>query len=138
MHELDNDPAGFEWIDVHDWANSTISLLRKGTSNNRAVAIVCNFTPVPRQNYRLGVPFGGYWREMLNSDGSEYAGSGLGNSGGAQAEEREWHGRPYSIEITLPPLSVVFFMGEKPAEPAPASASQSSASSAQASKDSTE
>jgi 1,4-alpha-glucan branching enzyme len=142
LYELDNDPAGFEWIDVHDWADSTISLLRKGRTTNRVVVVICNFTPVPRQNFRLGVPFGGYWREVLNSDGREYAGSGVGNSGGAHAEEREWHGRPYSINITLPPLSVVFFLGEKPAEPEPTPAimpepvQQSSSTSPSSAKDS--
>ena len=71
--------------------------------------VVCNFTPVPRENYRIGVPSGGYWRELLNSDAAEYAGSGIGNQGGVQAEEVSQHGRPYSLSLTLPPLGILFF-----------------------------
>jgi len=73
------------------------------------VLVVCNFTPLPRFNYRLGVPAGGFWKELLNSDAQEYGGSGLGNLGGVEAEENSYHGRPYSLNITLPPLAVVFF-----------------------------
>jgi 1,4-alpha-glucan branching enzyme len=112
MHELDTDPAGFEWIDVNNWQDSIISVLRKSRGAQRMVAAVCNFTPVPRYEYRMGVPRGGYWREVLNSDGSEYGGSGLGNAGGAMAEPIEWHGRPFSINIILPPLATLFFVSE--------------------------
>jgi len=73
------------------------------------VLVVCNFTPVPRTGYRVGVPHGGYWREMLNSDAREYAGSGLGNLGGVSAEEIPTHGRPFSLKVTLPPLAALFF-----------------------------
>jgi 1,4-alpha-glucan branching enzyme len=109
MHVFDNDPAGFEWVDVNDNTNSTISLLRKSESAADTVLIVCNFTPVPRLGYRVGVPHGGYWRELLNSDAREYAGSGMGNLGGAQAEEIAEHGRPFSLRLTLPPLAALFF-----------------------------
>jgi 1,4-alpha-glucan branching enzyme len=109
MHVLDNNPAGFEWIDCNDNANSTISLLRKSESPQDTVLVVCNFTPVPRLGYRIGVPHGGYWRELLNSDAREYAGSGLGNMGGVHAEEIKTHGRPFSLKLTLPPLSALFF-----------------------------
>ncbi|MBV8885463.1 MAG: 1,4-alpha-glucan branching protein GlgB [Chroococcidiopsidaceae cyanobacterium CP_BM_RX_35] len=109
LHELDCDPAGFEWIDCNDSENSTISLIRKGTVPSETVLVVCNFTPLPRFNYRLGVPAGGFWKELLNSDAQEYGGSGLGNLGGVEAEENSYHGRPYSLNITLPPLAVVFF-----------------------------
>jgi 1,4-alpha-glucan branching enzyme len=109
MHVLDNDPAGFEWVDVNDNANSTISLLRKSENANETVLGVFNFTPVPRVGYRVGVPHGGYWREMLNSDAREYAGSGMGNLGGVQAEEIAEHGRPFSLKLTLPPLAALFF-----------------------------
>jgi 1,4-alpha-glucan branching enzyme len=108
LHELDNDPAGFEWIDCNDSMASTLSLLRKGKSSKETIVIVCNFTPVPRLAYRLGVPSGGYWRELLNSDGKEYAGSGMGNAGGVQAEEKPAHGRPYSLSMILPPLAALF------------------------------
>jgi 1,4-alpha-glucan branching enzyme len=108
LHELDTDPAGFEWIDCNDTETSTISLLRKGKSSREQVLVVCNFTPVPRLGYRVGVPSGGFWRELLNSDAIEYGGSGMGNLGGAQAVDRPVHGRPYSLELTLPPLAVLF------------------------------
>jgi len=109
MHVLDNDPAGFEWIDANDNATSTISLLRKSERPQDTVLAVCNFTPVPRVGYRVGVPHGGYWRELLNSDGREYAGSGMGNLGGVNAEEIPMHGRPFSLNLTLPPLAALFF-----------------------------
>jgi 1,4-alpha-glucan branching enzyme len=112
MHVLDNNPAGFEWVDCNDPATSTISLLRKSESTKDSVLVVCNFTPVPRTGYRIGVPHGGYWRELLNSDGKEYAGSGMGNFGGAQADAEHAHGRPYSLRLTLPPLGALFFKGE--------------------------
>ncbi len=109
MHVLDNDPAGFEWVDANDNATSTISLLRKSENPRDTVLVVCNFTPVPRMGYRVGVPHGGYWREMLNSDAREYAGSGMGNLGGVHAEEIPTHGRPFSLKLTLPPLAALFF-----------------------------
>ena len=108
MHVLDNDAAGFDWVDCCDTAASVLSLLRKGQSSNDVVLVVGNFTPVPRVGYRVGVPFGGYWRELLNSDGREYGGSGMGNMGGVQAEAIAAHGRPYSLNLTLPPLAIVF------------------------------
>jgi len=83
--------------------------LRKSEWAQDAILVVCNFTPVPRVGYRVGVPHGGYWREMLNSDAREYAGSGMGNLGGAQAEQVEMHGRPFSLKLTLPPLGALFF-----------------------------
>jgi len=109
LHELDCNPAGFEWIDCNDSENSTISLIRKGTVSGETVLVACNFTPLPRFNYRLGVPKSGFWEELLNSDAQEYGGSGLGNLGGVEAEEIPYHGRPYSLSITLPPLAAVFF-----------------------------
>jgi len=112
LHELDNDPTGFEWVDCNDSTASTISLLRKSKSQEHGVVVVCNFTPVPRMGYRLGVPVGGFWRELLNSDANEYGGSGLGNLGGVEAEEEPAHGRPYSLNLTLPPLSAVFLKAD--------------------------
>ncbi len=112
LHELDSEPAGFEWVDCNDAPMSVISLLRKGKAPRDTVLIACNFTPVPREKYRVGVPSGGYWKELLNSDGKEYAGSGLGNGGGVTAENVKQHGRPFSLELTLPPLAAVFFRPE--------------------------
>jgi 1,4-alpha-glucan branching enzyme len=109
LHTLDNTVDGFEWVDCNDNATSTISLLRKSESPRDTVLVVCNYTPVPRLGYRVGVPHGGYWRELLNSDAREYAGSGMGNMGGVQAEEIPTHGRPFSLNLTLPPLAALFF-----------------------------
>jgi 1,4-alpha-glucan branching enzyme len=115
LHELDFEPAGFSWVDANDWEQSTVSMLRS-SSDGRHVLAVFNFTPVPRSDYRLGVPKPGYWREALNSDAEIYGGSGWGNQGGAEAEEVPWHGRPYSVKVTLPPLSAVF-LTTSPAQP---------------------
>src|ERR1700680_1297756 len=108
LHMLDTNPAGFEWVDCNDNFTSTISLLRKSESAKDTVLIVCNFTPIPRLGYRGGVPAGGYWRELLNSDALEYNGTGAGNLGGVNAEEEPVHGRPYSLKLTLPPLAALF------------------------------
>jgi len=109
LHELDCEPRGFEWIDCGDTESSVVSLMRQGKSSPAIVLAVCNFTPVPRQNYRIGAPRGGFWRETLNSDADIYGGSGMGNAGGADADSTPQHGRPFSLSLTLPPLSVVFF-----------------------------
>jgi 1,4-alpha-glucan branching enzyme len=108
LHELDNDPAGFEWVDANDSATSVLSFLRRGRTPNDVVLVVCNFTPMPRLGYRVGVPFGGYWHELFNSDAHEYGGSDVGNMGGVQASDEPAHGRPYSLRLTLPPLAVLF------------------------------
>jgi 1,4-alpha-glucan branching enzyme len=113
LHELDHDPNGFEWIDCNDNAASVVSLLRKGKSPEDVLLVVCNFTPVPRIGYRVGVPSGGFWRELLNSDGKEYGGSGVGNMGGTAARQEPVHGRPFSLTLSLPPLGAVFFTPEK-------------------------
>lgn len=109
MHELDCEAAGFEWVDCDDDEHSVVSLLRKGKSTQEPVLAVCNFTPQPRYNYRVGVPSGGFWQEVLNSDAGEYGGSGVGNSGGVEAQAITWQNRPYCIDLTLPPLAVMFF-----------------------------
>ncbi|MEJ2672758.1 MAG: 1,4-alpha-glucan branching protein GlgB [Deltaproteobacteria bacterium] len=101
-------PEGFEWIDCNDVMQSVITFLRKGRDGELLLA-ACNFTPVPRHNYRVGVPTGGYWEEVLNSDAHEYGGSGQGNLGGLEAAPIPFHGRYHSLNLTLPPLGVVFF-----------------------------
>ncbi len=105
----DFESAGFEWIDCNNFEESVVSYLRKGESEDSCTVVACNFTPVPRLNYVVGVPSGGVWREALNSDALEYGGSGKGNMGGVAACEAPSHGRPYSISITIPPLSTVIF-----------------------------
>jgi 1,4-alpha-glucan branching enzyme len=110
LHEGDCRPAGFEWVDCTDAAASVISFLRNASSPAARVLVVCNFTPVPRHGYRVGVPTAGRWREALNGDAAEYGGSGQGNVGGVQTEPVAWHGRPHSLVLTLPPLAAVFFV----------------------------
>jgi 1,4-alpha-glucan branching enzyme len=112
LHELDCSADGFEWIDTNDRGNSTLSFIRKSRDGRQIVFIACNFTPVPRPNTMLGVPLGGRWREILNSDSSIYGGSGLGNLGGIEAAPVAAHGRPNCIAATLPPLGIVMFKSE--------------------------
>lgn len=109
LHELDFSNEGFEWIDAHDTDASVISFLRKPSSGDEAVLVVCNGTPVTRRGYRLGAPRGGPWREMLNSDARIYGGSGVGNMGRVEAAPVGAHGRYYSLVLDLPPLSALFF-----------------------------
>ncbi|OGP33448.1 MAG: 1,4-alpha-glucan branching enzyme [Deltaproteobacteria bacterium GWC2_65_14] len=112
LHERDFDPAGFEWVDCQDADQSVISLLRKGRTTDDILLGVFNFTPVPRHNYRLGVPRGGFWQEVLNSDAREYGGSGQGNIGGVEAVPIPVHGRLHSLTVVVPPLAAVFFKSE--------------------------
>ncbi len=109
LYELDFSPEGFEWIDFCDYEQSVISFLRKDSSGKNLLLCVFNFTPVPREDYRVGVPVGGFWEEILNSDAKEYGGSGMGNLGGKHAEAIPWHFRPYSLNLTLPPLAGLIF-----------------------------
>jgi 1,4-alpha-glucan branching enzyme len=113
LHEVDFDPHGFEWIDAGDAGQSTLSFLRKSRDGKQFVLVVCNFTPVPRQNYLLGVPQPGFWREALNSDATCYGGSGQGNQGGVHSSPVPAHGRYHAVSITLPPLAVVYFKHER-------------------------
>ncbi|MGZ8263648.1 MAG: 1,4-alpha-glucan branching protein GlgB [Burkholderiales bacterium] len=113
LHEVDNEPQGFEWIDCCDWEDSTLSFLRKGRDEKDVVLVACNFTPVARENYLVGVPRAGFWRELLNSDASIYGGSGRGNFGGVESHPVPAHGRYHAIRITLPPLAVVYFKHER-------------------------
>lgn len=108
LYELDFEPEGFEWIDFSDWEKSIISFLRKDRSGENLILVVCNFTPVPRYDYRIGVPRKGYWEEIINTDAKEYWGSGIGNLGGKEAEAIPFHNRPYSLSLTLPPLGVLY------------------------------
>ena len=107
LHDWDEDPAGFQWVDCSDAAASVMSFLRKGRNPADVVLVVGNFTPVPRVGYRLGVPLGGYWKELVNTDAKEYGGSGTGNMGGVQAEANPSHSHPFSVNLTLPPLALL-------------------------------
>ena len=108
LHELDFDPAGFAWENCHDSDQSVLSFFRKDKAG-RSVLVICNFTPVPRENYAVGVGVDGFWREVLNSDSSMYGGSGMGNMGQVRAEPIPVHGLPYSLNLVLPPLGVLYF-----------------------------
>jgi 1,4-alpha-glucan branching enzyme len=112
LHERDGDPGGFEWIDCHNAAQSAISFIRRGSSDDDLILVVCNFTPTLRRNWRVGVPRGGFWNEVLNSDAGAYGGSGAGNLGGLPAQAHPYHGRPFSLELTLPPLAAIFFKSQ--------------------------
>jgi len=107
LYEIDYEWTGFEWIDFHDADNSILSFIRRSRNPEDFLVFVCNFTPVPRVAYRIGVPRPGFYRELLNSDSEIYGGGNMGNGGGVWAYPLEWQGRPYSLEMTLPGLSVI-------------------------------
>jgi 1,4-alpha-glucan branching enzyme len=107
LHENDCHPNGFEWIDCQDSQQSILCYLRKGNEHHETILVVCNFTPVPRWDYRVGVPHGGFWKELLNSDALQYGGSGMGNMGGVHTDDYWHHGRQHSLNLTVPPLSIV-------------------------------
>jgi 1,4-alpha-glucan branching enzyme len=111
LHEVDFDACGFEWIDASDHESSTLAYLRR-SRNGDAVLVVCNFTPVPRHDYRVGVPAAGFWQELANSDALDYGGSGSGNLGGAWSQPVPMHGRGQSLALTLPPLATVILRCE--------------------------
>jgi 1,4-alpha-glucan branching enzyme len=112
LHELDCEPGGFEWIDCSDASSSILAFLRKSSRPRDSIVVAMNATPVPRADYRLGVPISGRWHELLNSDASFYGGSGMGNQGGVMAQAMPFHGKPYSINLLLPPLGILFFKCE--------------------------
>jgi len=118
LHEVDFEQSGFEWIDCCDTEQSIVTLLRR-SKNGSVVAAAFNFTPIARHNYLVGVPRGGVWREILNSDASHYWGSGQGNMGQVEAAPIRSHGRSHSLNLTLPPLSAVFFAPDEDVEEAP-------------------
>jgi 1,4-alpha-glucan branching enzyme len=113
LHEVDFRPEGFEWIDFRDVDNSVVSFLRRGKVPGDVTVCAFNFTPVGRAGYRLGVPFPGRYLELLNSDAAAFGGTGTGNLGMVQAEDRPWMGRPNSVAITLPPLGALFLRPER-------------------------
>jgi 1,4-alpha-glucan branching enzyme len=109
LHQFDCDSRGFEWVDANDAEHSVYSFLRKNERPEDDILVVLNFTPVPRHNYTVGAPRGGTWDEILNSDAKIYGGSGQGNLGGVTAAPIPRHGRPYLLNITVPPLGMVMF-----------------------------
>ncbi len=118
LHELEFDHAGFEWIDCNNAAESLLCYLRKAKDPHDFVVVCCNFTPVVRHNYAVGVPQGGRYQEILNSDSQHYAGSNAGNGLGVVAEQPGSHGRPFTLRVTLPPLAAVIFKPQRQSDPA--------------------
>lgn len=117
LHKVDFEANGFEWIDFRDADNSIIAFIRRAKGPDDHIVVVCNFTPMPRQGYRIGVPERCFYEEILNSDSQEYWGSNMGNLGGVTSENVPWHGKPYSVKITIPPLAVLYFKpGRKDSE----------------------
>jgi 1,4-alpha-glucan branching enzyme len=108
LHTVDFAQEGFAWVSHADDENSVIAFVRHPHGDAPPILVVCNFTPVPRYGYRLGVPRGGRWREVLNSDSAVYGGSGVGNLGAVATENIGAHGHPQSLALTLPPLAVLF------------------------------
>jgi 1,4-alpha-glucan branching enzyme len=112
LWELDFEPAGFRWLEANDAASNVIAFQRLAAGDARPVVCVCNLSPVPRENYRVGLPAAGRWEEVVNTDSELYGGSGVGNLGGVAAGAKPWHDQPFSAEVTLPPLGVVWLAPE--------------------------
>ena len=108
LHQLDCETAGFAWMDCSDADQSIVAFARFGRAPGDLTVCVCNFTPVPRHGYRVGVPRGGFYREILNTDSAYYGGSDLGNGGGVVGEAIPWHGQSHSVLLALPPLAAVW------------------------------
>ncbi len=115
LHDLDFDGAGFRWISFSDTDNTVVAFMRMARDPRDHVVCVFNCTPVPRRDYRIGVPEWGFYRELMNSDSAFYGGSNLGNAGGVQSEAVPWHNLPCSLRVTLPPLGALFFKPERQA-----------------------
>jgi 1,4-alpha-glucan branching enzyme len=107
LYTQDFDQAGFEWIDCSDNRHSVVSFIRRDKSSDDFVVVVCNFTPQPHSHYRVGVPEKGYYRELFNSDARDFGGSNMGNLGGKWSDDWAFHNRPFSLDLTLPPLGVI-------------------------------
>ena len=112
LHQLDTEAAGFAWIDAANVGESVFVYQRRGREAGEVAVVACNFTPVPRPGYRIGVPLPGRWHERINTDAVEYGGSGVGNCGAVEAEAQPMHGHPYSLSLQLPPLGVLIFTRE--------------------------
>jgi 1,4-alpha-glucan branching enzyme len=112
LWQRDFEPSGFEWIDANDASNNTFSFLRWDAERRRPVVCIVNFSGVPDEGHRVGLPSAGVWRELLNTDAEQYGGSGVGNLGSVTAEEIPWHGRPASAQLRVPPLGAVWLVPE--------------------------
>jgi 1,4-alpha-glucan branching enzyme len=112
LHQRDFSTDGFAWVVVHDWEESVIAFLRRGHAEDDTILVLCNFTPVPRHNYRVGVPQGGLWRELLNSDAVLYGGSGQGNLGWVESAPVRSHAYFHSLTLIVPPLATLVLKHE--------------------------
>jgi len=112
LWEVDFEPAGFQWLEPNDSAANVLAFARLSRNEGRVLVCLCNLSPVPREGYRVGMPRGGRWREALNTDSAHFGGSNVGNLGAVEGEARPWHGQPFSAEVTLPPLAVVWLVRE--------------------------
>jgi 1,4-alpha-glucan branching enzyme len=112
MHEIDFSYEGFEWVDFRDADSSVVSFIRRGKNPDDILLFVFNFTPVSKENYRIGAPTGGFYREILNSDSENFGGSNIGLGGGISADAKKCHGRPFSLNITIPPLGLLILKPE--------------------------
>jgi 1,4-alpha-glucan branching enzyme len=112
LHLRDSEPEGFRWIVGDDRSNSVFAYFRLGQEGHAPVLVVCNMTPTPRSNYRIGVPEGGIWREIMNTDSRFYGGSDMGNGGELHAVPQPMHGEAHSLDLTLPPLATLFLRAE--------------------------
>jgi 1,4-alpha-glucan branching enzyme len=108
LYERDFTPDGFEWIDLNDYQQGVLSFVRKSADNQSQIVVVCNFTPMTWNNYSVGMPQKGFWKEILNSDAAIYGGSSQGNLGGKETSDKSFHGRPCSLSLTIPPLGILF------------------------------
>ena len=109
MWKGDVEPAGFQWIDANNADDNVVAFMRTAPSSGKRIICVCNFSPVIRPGYRVGLPRSGYYSEILNTDSAHYGGSNFGNGGGVNAQEHPWHGLSHSAVIELPPLSALWF-----------------------------
>ncbi len=114
FHEVEFGWEGFEWLEANDAENSVLTWIRKSRDCSEFIIAVFNFTPIPRYNYRVGAPFEGVWAEIFNSDAKDFGGSGHGNFGGLETVPAEWQGRPFLLNVTIPPLGGVYFKWKKP------------------------
>jgi 1,4-alpha-glucan branching enzyme len=110
LWEIDSDPSGFWWIEPNDADRNVVAFARQSREGRRVVVFVANMSPVPRENYRVGLPRSGRWREAINTDSTFYGGADIGNLGGVEAEPIPWHGQPVSAELTLPPLAAIWLV----------------------------
>jgi 1,4-alpha-glucan branching enzyme len=114
LWQIDDDSRGFYWLEPNDAENNVVAFCRVGEDPVKdVIACVCNLSPVPREGYRLGLPQSGRWREVVNTDAAIYGGTNRGNLGGVEADAMGWHNQPFSAEISLPPLGVVWLVPDR-------------------------